>query len=186
MSEGPNLEKPEAKQEESSSSIWSEIARDVALTTVLGPVGYGVSKALAGSDDAHVKSFVATGEEVGKIVLETALMSVGAAAARGAIKGAVAGLKAGEKAEETTFDKAFNIFKSVHGETLPFFVLGPLALMPKLHEPIKSADGLVLDKIRSVSETMVENAKKEPWRFAAMTVSSPLIPVLDAIIGGKK
>lgn len=194
MSEGPNAEKPEIKQEESSSSIWSEIARDVALSTILGPVGYGVSRALAGSDDAQSKALVKTTEEVSKLVLETALpivtIGIGGAVVRGAVKGAECALKASDKAngtaEESSVDKAFNFFKAMHGETLPFFILGPLALVPQAREPITKADGLVLDKIRSVSETMFESAKKEPWRFAAMSMASPLIPVLDAIINNEK
>src|SRR5262249_17017564 len=144
------------KQEEtSSSSVWSEIARDVALGTVFGVAGLGVSKALtAGLDAAQSKAAEEKGEALGKALVETAIplvtMGIGAGLARAAAKGAECALKAGSKAEESTLDKTFDLYKAVQGETLPLFILGPLALMPQARQTIKEADGLILDKIRSV------------------------------------
>src|SRR4029453_6449765 len=99
MSDGRKAEKPEVKQEEtSSSSIWMEIARDVARTTVLGAAGFGVSKAItAGLDAAQAKAGEDKAEQAANLVLETAFplvgMALGAAAARGATKGAECALK---------------------------------------------------------------------------------------------
>ncbi|HEY9868104.1 MAG TPA: hypothetical protein V6D08_02765 [Candidatus Obscuribacterales bacterium] len=196
MADGRNIEKQEAKQgqPESSSSVWSDVAREVVLGAVLGVPGVVASKLIEEKD----KSAAEVAQDLGRAAAEAAIslvtLGAGGAAMRGAIKGATAAMKAGEKAgegssdkadgkqEQSTADKFFNFYKEVHGEVMPWFLLGPVALVPQVRESIKSTDGLVLDKIRSVSEDLFSSAKKNPLRFAAMSVASPLLPVLDAII----
>jgi hypothetical protein len=192
MSDGRNSEKQEAKQEqpESSSSVWSDVARDVVLGAVLGTPGIVASKLIEEKD----KSAAEVAQDLGRAAAEAALtlvtLGAGGAAIRGAVKGATAAMKAGEgsgdkadgKQEQSTADRLFNFYKEVHSDMMPWFLLGPVALVPQVRDSIKSADGLVLDKIRSVSEDLFGSAKKNPLRFAAMSIASPLLPVLDAIV----
>lgn len=196
MSDGRNIEKQEAKQEQSqsSSSIWSDVAREAALGAVLGVPGVVASKLIEEKDKSAAEVAQDFGRAAAEAVLFLVTLGVGGATAGGALKGASAAMRAGEtagegsggkadgKQEPSTADKLFNLYKEVHGDMMPWFLLGPAALVPQVRDSIKSADGLLLDKIRSVSEDLFSSAKNNPLRFAAMSVASPLLPVLDAII----